>query len=465
MAKFSQAFLQSMAQPSYQQGLFSAARSLGELPGRLAEEREVMGTQQTLAEMMNTNSRIAETGNLKGLEEQRTKLMGMLSGATSDQSRDMILGELGRVENLRDVAKPVARTRDINTLITAERSLKEANDQIASLQGDTSAEGQIKLDAAMRAKRAIQSRVDSLRSDPALVAAANNEQIDREIATLTKDEALRSARKNDMIARLKSVPVNSKAWKDLVEEAGKKDLGAAVNSVIRELNDLELKRLEVKKAQEEQRPLSKEEIAELKEVGIWDDKRSPALSVIEQRRRYTVFANSQIQKKVDIATRPLDVPSEARANALVKTTLNFMVRDAELEGAPILQDLSDKVEDLLADPEELQTIQGIVADLTGAEVIPAVESYIQDRFPKKYAEYQQFRKNRIEEAKDYEIILEAVYKDDPSLDRNDPTGVDQARAEMRAEQKIAEIVREVQRSKRDPDLIEDLQLKSMMLPR
>ena len=284
MAKFSRAFLQSMAQPSYQEGLFSAARSLGELPGRLAEEREVMGTQQTLAEMMNTNSRIAETGNVKGLEEQRVKLTGMLSNATSDQSRDMILGELGRVENLRDVATPVARTRDINTLITAERSLKEANDQIASLQGDTTAEGQIKLDAAMRAKRAIQSRVDSLRSDPALVAAADNEQINREIATLTKDEALRSARKNDMIARLKSVPVNSEAWKALVKEAGEKNLGSAVNSVITELNELEMKRLEVAAAQEAQRPLSDAEKSTLTQetVKLVDGKVPVLINIAEQ---------------------------------------------------------------------------------------------------------------------------------------------------------------------------------------
>ena len=38
MAKFSQQFLQAMAQPSYQQGLFTAARELGEMPGRIREE-------------------------------------------------------------------------------------------------------------------------------------------------------------------------------------------------------------------------------------------------------------------------------------------------------------------------------------------------------------------------------------------------------------------------------------------
>ena len=463
MARFGRDFVRAATQPAYTQGLFTAARQLGEMPGLMRQEQERKQTQQSLANMMNTNTRIAETGNLKGLEDQRVLLTEMLSQATDDQSTDMIIAELSRIEGLRDVAKPVANKRNIDTLLRAEKSLSEADQQIANLQGDTSPEGQIKLDAAIRAKQAIQSRVDSLKSDPTLVAAADNQKIDMEIAALTKDEALRSARKNDMIAKLRSVPVNSEAWDALVKEAGEKNLGAAVNSVITELNELEIKRLEVKKAQEEQRPLSKEEIAELKEVGIWDDERSPALSVIEQRRRYTVFANAQIQKKVDKATRPLDVPSEARANALVKTALSFMARDAELEGAPILQDLSDKVENLLADPEELQTIQGLVADLTGSEVIPAVESYIEDRFPKKYAEYKQFRKSRIEEAEDYNLILESVYKDDPSLDRNDPSGVDQARAEMKAEQKLSEILREIERSKRDPELVVDTGLQSQLL--
>ena len=462
MAKFSQAFLQSMTQPAYQEGLFTAARNLGGLPGRIREEQETRATQESLVNMMNTNSRIAETGNVKGLEDQRVRLTEMLSAAQSDQSRDMILQELSRVEGLRDVAKPAAQQRDINTLLRAEQSLAEADKQISTLQGDASAEGQIKLDAAIRAKQAIQSRVDSLKSNASLVTAADNQKIDMEIASLTKDEALRSARKNEMIAKLKSVPVNSEAWNALVEEAENKNLGSAVNSVITELNELELKRLEVAAAQEAQRPLSD---AERKELGDADIPLEKGLSVIEQRRRYTVFATSQIKKLANKATRLLDVPSEAKANALIKTTLNFMVRDAELEGYPLMQDLSDKLESLLKDPEEIEIIQGLVADLTGSEIIPAVESYIKDRFPKRYSEYQQFRKTRIEEAEDYNIILEAIYKDDPSLNRNDPTGVDQARAEMRAEQKIAEIIREVQGSKRDPDLIQDAKLQSLMLPR
>ena len=167
-----------MAQPSYQEGLFTAAQQLGGLRGRMQEEQEIRGTQESLAQMMNTNSRIAETGNLKGLEEQRVQLNQMLGNAQSDQSRDMILAELGRVESLRNVAQPVAQQRDINTLLRAKKSLAEADQQIAELNNDTSAEGQIKLDAAIKAKQAIQSRISSLESNTALVAAADEQKID-----------------------------------------------------------------------------------------------------------------------------------------------------------------------------------------------------------------------------------------------------------------------------------------------
>ena len=40
MAKFSQTFLQSMLQPSYQEGLFSAARGIGQAPGLRKQQQE-----------------------------------------------------------------------------------------------------------------------------------------------------------------------------------------------------------------------------------------------------------------------------------------------------------------------------------------------------------------------------------------------------------------------------------------
>ena len=50
MAKFSQTFLQSMLQPSYQEGLFEAARGIGAAPQMRALQQQQQGEQQVIAE-------------------------------------------------------------------------------------------------------------------------------------------------------------------------------------------------------------------------------------------------------------------------------------------------------------------------------------------------------------------------------------------------------------------------------
>ena len=50
MAKFSQTFLQGLLQPSYQEGLFSAARGIGAAPQMRALQQQQQGQQQVIAE-------------------------------------------------------------------------------------------------------------------------------------------------------------------------------------------------------------------------------------------------------------------------------------------------------------------------------------------------------------------------------------------------------------------------------
>jgi hypothetical protein len=50
MAKFSQAFLQSMLQPSYQEGLFTAARGIGQAPALRMQQQQQQAQQQIISE-------------------------------------------------------------------------------------------------------------------------------------------------------------------------------------------------------------------------------------------------------------------------------------------------------------------------------------------------------------------------------------------------------------------------------
>ena len=51
MAKFSQTFLQSMLQPSYQEGLFTAARGIGAAPGLRRQQQQQEEDMQKLRGM------------------------------------------------------------------------------------------------------------------------------------------------------------------------------------------------------------------------------------------------------------------------------------------------------------------------------------------------------------------------------------------------------------------------------
>lgn len=88
MAKFSQQFLRAMTQPSYQEGLFTAAKELGGLRGRLKEEERLRAEQ--IAEEQRKRG---VTGGLLGLQqaiargEDPSEAIGSLVnlGATAEQ--------------------------------------------------------------------------------------------------------------------------------------------------------------------------------------------------------------------------------------------------------------------------------------------------------------------------------------------------------------------------------------------
>ena len=55
MAKFSQAFLQSMLQPSYQEGLFTAARGIGAAPQMRAMQQQLSRLQAEQEQLATMN--------------------------------------------------------------------------------------------------------------------------------------------------------------------------------------------------------------------------------------------------------------------------------------------------------------------------------------------------------------------------------------------------------------------------
>ena len=110
MAKFSQQFLQSMAQPSYQQGLFTAARELGGLRGRLQEERRLEA--EKLAEQQRQRG---VTGGLLGLQqsiargEDPSEAMGSLVGLGAGAQEIAQFSQLGMQQRQNAIEEQIKK--------------------------------------------------------------------------------------------------------------------------------------------------------------------------------------------------------------------------------------------------------------------------------------------------------------------------------------------------------------------
>jgi hypothetical protein len=131
MARFSQAFLQGLLQPTYQQGLFEAARGLGQTPGIMRMQRreeEEKKREQALA--LTTYNQMAAKAGLTP-EEASTGVRGLISGEYKDPTT-----ALKETVELKDVLSSKKRRTYISNQLQAEGLEDVAQDVEAGIYTD-----------------------------------------------------------------------------------------------------------------------------------------------------------------------------------------------------------------------------------------------------------------------------------------------------------------------------------------
>ena len=92
MARFSQAFLQGLLQPTYQQGLFEAARGVGMTPGIMRMEKQEKEEQEKLQQLITT-------GDPSQISARVQQLRQMAVQATSTEKRRKYTAAADALEN------------------------------------------------------------------------------------------------------------------------------------------------------------------------------------------------------------------------------------------------------------------------------------------------------------------------------------------------------------------------------
>jgi len=142
MSKFSQAFLQGLLQPTYQQGLFEAAKGLGQTPAILNLQRQEKEQKQKLADIYSTAMQPGTTSVQMFQAAQQLMAQGRTEEAISllAQAREMqateqqglvlqrrreALAESARKAGLDNLAERALATTDEESLRAIQKDLRE----------------------------------------------------------------------------------------------------------------------------------------------------------------------------------------------------------------------------------------------------------------------------------------------------------------------------------------------------
>jgi len=119
MAKFSQTFLQGLLQPSYQEGLFTAARQAAELPGKMQEQKNQGSIQSSLFQLEQK----AMSGTLTPEEYQKAVASFSKITQTNPELAEEIRSSLSRVGSVMGAKK---KTTDQNKVRSEVANLRQA---------------------------------------------------------------------------------------------------------------------------------------------------------------------------------------------------------------------------------------------------------------------------------------------------------------------------------------------------
>jgi hypothetical protein len=162
MAKFSQTFLQGLLQPSYQEGLFTAARGIGMRPQMQALQQQQQEELQRFDESTQISEQgiaAAQQGDVSALTNRIAELRKQMAEATTLQEKQRIRQEMNNLQRMRPGAEQVAIGNKARSIVQGEQALQDA-----SLAGP--------------ARVAIQQRLEELKKDPEAMRQYNQYKMD-----------------------------------------------------------------------------------------------------------------------------------------------------------------------------------------------------------------------------------------------------------------------------------------------
>ena len=426
MAKFSQAFLQGLLQPTYQEGLFDVARSVGQVPAlmrqqeqRQQREKGMMGgllaAQQAAAEgRFDSETMKSYIGSMRGLGVSSEDIMKQLSALQTANQAGVLNNNqnqlVGLQQQLNEQANILLQSDDQSRKEAANFQIDSLEEQMVNLAKETRG-----IDAATFVGAGDRARAG--------VTEAQLKQIET-------DAQIRGAQEQLAISTLGQLAYGTegsearKAWNAQAAKLEQAGYRKAVQTVRKQEQDIAVANQEFKDAMQANKVPTPAQIKEMKDENI-----PVPEDALGQKQAWKAYLKEKQTKAIAAATSYLDPVSAARAEGLVKWTMQSIAERGDFIDVGF-DDIATVIEELT--PEQHSEINSLVTGKAESDVGPIVEQWLRRNYPEPFEKSEKFRQNKQRQAAAREKALSEVFAANKQLNPNDPADVRMANQQLDA---------------------------------
>ncbi len=387
----------SLANPDFARPV-GAAIGMGMLGAeRREEDAEARVTEETTLDLLRKAQAAQEQGDMRLHNEITTTLDGMLTGNTNQKSRDLITQGLTTVSGQRAATQKASQTSTAMSILKTEEALEAMNSSTAPMTNE---------EYIQRAKvqGALEDRLKLMKQNSGAVTEAATIQYNADFQSLTRDATLREKRISAAADALASLDPESEAYQKAVDSAEAAGLGKAVMKDTEARQKLKKAEGEIRAQQLATGPLSKDEMAAAKEMGLSITDPNDPLS----RKLYNAGMVTKIEREVEIAIRPISTPEKPRAEGIVKAQLRAIARQGDYVDFFFNRDIATKIEDMSED--QANELMGRVAGLSQDEIPNEVNAWLVENFPNEMRRSGTFAENNRIEAEEIGSLTNSILK-------------------------------------------------------
>jgi hypothetical protein len=411
MAKFSQTFLQGLLQPTYQQGLFDVARSVGQAPAlmRQQEQRQqrqkgmmggMLAAQQAAAEgRFDPETMKAYMGSMQGLGVPAQDIMQTLPTLQQANQASVVNNKQNQLVGLQQQLNEQAQI----LLESDDRSRKEA----ANYQIDSIEEQMVNIG---KETRGIDAGTFVGVGDKTRAGVTK-----AQLAQIEIDAQRRGAQEQLAISSLQQLEFGTEDWNKRATELEQLGFRKAVQKVRKQEQDIAIAKEEFKDAMQTRKVPTPAQIKEMEDKGITVPK-----DALGQRQAWKSYSTERLEKQIAAATSSLDSVAANRVEGLVKWTMQGIAERGDFIDV-FSDDITSVIEDLT--PEQYSEINSLVTGRAESDVGPIVEQWLRRNYPKPFEESEKFRANKEKQAQAREQAIADVFAANPQLDPTDPVDV------------------------------------------